>query len=120
MKKSKRIHLALLTAALSSCSRVIIPNEAPVNSLPDSAVTNEAVNWDDYPWVDGLPCCRTNYTSWGNFSYASWRPLPTGSMWHPYFYNYNRGRLYRKQASWVGDYMVTRSGFGSSSKMVSS
>ena len=39
MKRSKKIHLVLITAALASCNRTVIPSQSPRGLIQDSTLT---------------------------------------------------------------------------------
>ncbi len=116
MKKSHAINLVLLTAALSSCSRTIIPNHPWNNELPDSTLTNNAIPWDDYP-VTGLYPCAANppYAYYPETYYYTPATILTYAPAHPF---YPIGRGYRKQLSLTSHTVVLREGFGTSAKSV--
>jgi hypothetical protein len=118
MKKSNAINLVLLTAALSSCSKVVIPNRPWTNELPDSALTNTAIPWDDYPLTEVSPCAANPPYAYYPETYA-YMPA-TIIAYAPTRPYYPVGRGYRKQISLSSHGVVVRQGFGMSAKSVNS
>lgn len=112
MKKSAHIHLVLITAAFSSCAKVIIPNEALDRCPVDSTATHTQVDLDEYPAEYQPPYQHVGYTSFWNFSYIPSGPVYSVTVRNPYYYP---GKPpYRKELSWNGNgkAVVVRGGFG--------
>jgi hypothetical protein len=114
VKKTKHIQLVLITAAFSSCSRVIIANE-PLDHCPlATTLTQYPVDTSDYVTNDEMACCETKYGSIWTYSYTPLGPVYAVPVRNPYF---SPGKPpYRKQTSWSGTAVVVRGGFGISAK----
>ncbi len=115
MKKSKKIQLVLITAALSSCSRVIIPNEPLQNCLADTSLANTPVDWDAYETAAAVPSYQINYEPIWYHSFFYLRPAYAHPDWSPLVHP---GMWYRPPVSWNGGAAVVRGGFGVSAKTV--
>ena len=90
--RTKQIHLVLVTSLLTSCSRMIIPNQHPPNNAVDSTQIAE----------DSVNNCSCYY----NYPYDDYYYLP----WN--FQIYWPGRIYRRQAFWRNYRFVVKGGFG--------
>jgi hypothetical protein len=109
MKRSKHIHLVLVTAVLASCNRIIIPADPAAPYVPDSTLTMAPAYIDS-----SLNCdCEANnyyqyyspYSPYGHYYYLSY----TG--WRPALLTYPR-RDYRKGTVWRNKDFIARGGFG--------
>jgi hypothetical protein len=107
MKRSKHIHLVLITAALASCNREIL-HLAPGAVLPaDSTLTAAPVYDDDYP-----DCCQDIYSSLWNYSFSPYGNYYIGPLGGRPIIPYFPGRGYRKGLFWRHNTFVVRKGFG--------
>jgi len=110
MKKSKKIHLVLITAALASCNRVIIPSQPDAGYIADSTLTHTPAG-DDSTY----DCCRElnmplyNYPF--NLSGIYYSGGPVGGLYYPV-------RTYRKGAFWRSHRFIVRGGFGKAAASV--
>lgn len=110
MKKTKHIQLVLITAALSSCSRVIIPNEPLQGCLADTSLSRTPVDWDENREPAVQPYYEISYAPSWNFGFY-YRPVVTHAYLTPQLHP---GR-------WGGGENpppVVRGGFGLSAKTV--
>ena len=111
MKKSTHIQLILITAALASCNRAVIPQQQPESITADSTLTMPVVN--DSTYVDNYNDCGCNdfYPSRVNSStpYSTFYISP---VYDSYYYT---GRRYRKATVVRGSTAIVRGGFGKSS-----
>jgi hypothetical protein len=113
MKRSKTIQLVLITAALASCNRGIIPSDRGGAALEDSTLVAEPVQDDNTYYA----CCEEIYSSLWNYSFS-----PAGVYFNaPLNANpYYPGRRYKKGAFWHNGHFIVRGGFGKSSGSVAS
>lgn len=112
MKKSKKIQLVLITAALSSCSRVVIPNEPLQSCLADTSLSKTPVDWTENPIAAVDPYYELNYEpTWFESFYL--RPVYSHPEWTPFLHP---GPWVRQPV--VGGETVVRAGFGISAKAV--
>jgi hypothetical protein len=108
MKRSKTIHLVLITAALASCNRNIIPSDPRAAYSKDSTLVAEPLEMDNTYYA----CCDEPYSSLWNYSFS-----PFGPTWYfpvhpgPYY----PGRQYKKGAFWQKGHFIVRGGFGKTS-----
>jgi len=111
MKKSKHIQLVLITAALASCNRTIVPQEDASNIVADSTLTAPVET--DSMYVDGyIDCnCQDIYPA-ANDSTRSYGTYYIGPTYGSYYY---AGRRYRQVSGWQGSKVIVRGGFGKSS-----
>ncbi len=105
MIRAKHIQLVIVTAVLSSCNRVIIPDRTKDANTPDSTLTLTPI-YDDNRYACN---CVFNPNVQPNpfdvnlgFYYTGQR---YGNMYTP-------GRSYRKLATWQHNKLVLRGGFG--------
>lgn len=116
MKKSKALQLVLITAALASCNRQIIPSYEPdlstvdptMMTAPDTAYADEDPGYGIYPESDSLYDYYPYYEPYNlnlNIN-LDWllRLSPN--------YSFVPGRVYRKGAFWRNRVFVARGGFG--------
>ena len=106
MKKSTKIQLVLITAALASCNRVIIPSMSGTGYLPDPSLTATPA------YEEAVPDCSCTQNDKRDTLYYPrnvYYPLP--SEYEPYYPGY----YYRKGAFWRNHQFVIRGGFGKSS-----
>jgi hypothetical protein len=111
MKKSKHIQLILITAALASCNRVVIPQQQPEDITTDSTLTapvaNDSTYVDDYNGCgcdDFYPVMSNSTTAYGSFY--------INPVYNSYYYT---GRRHRKGTVVRGSTVIVRGGFGKSS-----
>jgi hypothetical protein len=115
MKKTKKIQLVLITAALASCNRVMIPLEPTSNPVLDSTLT-AAPAYDTTNSLNSYtPCCEPCSQLW-DYSFN-----PFG-----YYYGTDIGRSYysprkeyRKKVAWHGSHVILRGGWGKTSMAIS-
>ena len=112
MKKTSSIHLVLVTAVLTSCGRVIIPDQPSEGYTPDPSLTAASVYDDSRYDCD----CRVD-TSYHNAPYNYFNFYYSG---RPYGYAYRPGYGYRRSAYWHNHMFVVRGGFSKSAASVSS
>lgn len=106
MKRTKNIRLVLVTAALASCNRVIIPDRPEAGYAPDPSLTATPL-YDDYRYDCDCRFDTTYYNYPGNYFSFYY----TGQ---PYGYVYDPGVIYRKKAFWHNHTFIVRGGFGKS------
>ncbi len=110
MKRTKKIQLVLISAALASCNRVLVPLEPIGNHAVDSTLTAAPVYDGDSSMGRYMPCCQAYSQLW-NYSFnpfVFYYPGPLGqSYYHP-------GKEYRKKIGWQGNQVVVRGGWGKS------
>jgi hypothetical protein len=103
MKRSKKIQLVLITAALASCNRHIVPSQSSANIDVDSILIAPPA------YSESVDCnCGQLDSSAKNYLF---NPLSIN-----YFNRLNNiyypGKLYRKGAFWRNDHFIVRGGFG--------
>ena len=130
MKRSKHIQLVLVTAALASCNRMIIPSDPSAGYVPDSRLTAvpayidstsdcacdlDSTNNSTYPYGDydyNYPYYYSYYPYYSFYYYPYYNP------YYPYGYygfhgsSYMPSRPYRKGAFWRNSHFIVRGGFG--------
>ena len=112
MKKSKQIQLVLITAALASCNRQLVPQVSGLPVTADSTLTAPPPYGSDTACGTFNECCQEVYSQLWNYSF---NPLgtyyypgaPLGTWYYP-------GVLYRKGAFWRNKHFVVRGGWGKS------
>ncbi len=116
--KSKQIKLVLISAALASCNRQLIPQQKLPNNIPDSTLTAAPDYEDSVANNEITPCdCEATYYNLWNYSFD-----PSG-VYHiypidkSYYFPSNREQ---KMAKWHGGNFIVRGGFGKSGVSVSS
>jgi len=103
MKKSTKIQLVLITAALASCNRVIIPADSQAGYRPDPTLAQQP--------LDTSSTCNCTENHFYN----------DDSMVYPYngFYTnfslYFPGAQYRRGFVWRSHQFIQRGGFGKNS-----
>jgi len=117
MKRSKKIHLVLITAALASCNRTIIPSQSPKGLIPDSTLTQTPDEEGEGP--DRCVCTPVNADS---STISLYEEYPEGI----YFPGQIGGNVYipsgtqRRGVILRSHHFVMRGGFGKSGSKVSS
>lgn len=114
MKKTKHIQLVLITAALSSCSRVVIPNEPVQSCLADTSLSRTPVDWEENPEPAVQPYYELSYAPSWNIGFY-YRPVYTHPGWTP---RLHPGGWYGGGVSSVSAPVVVRGGFGLTAKTV--
>lgn len=112
MKRSKNIHLVLVTAVLASCNRMIIPADPSAPYVPDSTLTTAPAYIDST-----LNCDCEVYNNYQYFSpYGYYSPY---SFYNNIYYSGGHGgfvfyprRYYGKGSIWRSSHFVARGGFG--------
>ena len=109
MKRSKKIHLVLITAALASCNRQIIPSQPDMGYVTDPSLMRPNEFADS-----SYECfCSVNDSTGSNVLYNS------SGYWYngqPYDFFYRPGHIYRRGTFWRSPHqVVVRGGFGKSS-----
>ena len=109
MKRSKNIHLVLVTAVLASCNRMIIPADPSAAYVPDSTLTTAPAYIDSSYNCD----CEMNnndqyYSPYSHYGYYYNSYYPG---WHQGLIFYT-GRYYRSRTIWRSSHFVARGGFG--------
>ncbi len=106
MKRSKKIHLVLITAALASCSRQIIPSQ------PNAGYVNDPMLTQPNEYADSTYEC---YCSAGD-SMGRNTLYNSSGYWsggQPYDFFYRPGHIYRRGTFWQSHHqVVVRGGFG--------
>lgn len=112
MKKTQTIRLVLITAALASCNRVIIPGQSAAGYEPDPILTAPAEEDSLYDCT-----CQLNTDNWNwynpydyfNNPYVNFNLYYTGQ---PFNVPYKAGHLYRINTTFRSHVIVVRGGFG--------
>jgi hypothetical protein len=112
MKKTQRIKLVLITAALASCNRQLVPRPSFGDPLADSTLTAAPAAMDSDSCANGFnECCEEVYSQMWNYSFNPffnfYFSVPVG---HPYY----PGGVYRKGAFWRQQHFIHRGGWGKS------
>ncbi|MDR3711452.1 MAG: hypothetical protein P4L51_01450 [Puia sp.] len=119
MKKSKQIKLVLISAALASCNRSLVP-QIPVTNIPEPADTTltagPVYKEDPYPNTFNL-CCQEAYWELWNYSFNPFGLVYIGPPGPGYYYP---GKFYRRGAFWRNNHFIVRGGWGKSSSSASS
>jgi hypothetical protein len=105
MIRAKQIRLVLVTALLASCNRVIIPDNAADDRVPDSTLTLRPV-YDETMY--DCNCVFNPYYQPYSFDLGFYY---TGQ---PYGTTYTPGRNYRKFVAWQNNKHILRGGFSKS------
>jgi hypothetical protein len=115
MKKSGKIQLVLITAALASCHRELIPSQSFTRNTADSTLTAPAPGADPYYSTFNV-CCQEAYSQLWNYSFNPLSTFYFGPIGPSYYYP---GGLYRKGAFWRSNHFIVRGGLGKSSSSAS-
>ena len=120
MKKTSKIHLVLVTAVLTSCNRMIVPDQPDpgytsnpgMGLIPDSSLTAGPVyDGDGY---DGNCRIDTVYSNnleiYFNYFYPG----------RPNYFGYRADYLYRQAMYWRNHLFIARGGFGKAAASVAS
>jgi hypothetical protein len=112
MKKTKAIHLILISAALASCNREFVPVRGSNGQLIDSSLLAEPEYEEVMLPSPCMSCCQ-NYQPLWSYSFnplGNLNPFPAG---HIYYYHWNK-----RPPVWVHGYkVIVRSGWGSTGKI---
>ena len=113
MKRSKTIQLVLITAALASCHRNIIPSDPTIAYAKDSTLVATPVQEDNayYACCDDLSSSLWSY-SFSPFGGSYYLPL----HWRPY----HPGSKYGRGSFWQKGHSVVRGGLGKNGGSVAS
>jgi len=117
MKRSKKIQLVLITAALASCNRIVIPSQSATALIPDSTLTRAPEAEGEGP--DRCVCTPVNNIDSSTISLYEeypgiYYPGPSvGTIYIP-------GRTHRRGILWRSHQFIMRGGFGKSGSTVSS
>ena len=109
MKRSKHIHLVLVTAALASCNRMIIPADPSAPYVPDSTLTMAPA------YIDSTYDCDCDVYNDGQY-YSPYSYY--GNYYNAYYPGWNQGlifytgRIYRSRTIVRSSHFVARGGFG--------
>ena len=106
MKKSIHIKLMLITAALASCNRTIIPSVTPDIQEKDSSL----VATPDFDPVEPDCYCEMDYDSTRNL--YNYNRLVFYNWIFPQRATYYPGRFYRRDYKWRNHHFIVRGGFG--------
>lgn len=125
MKKTSKIHLVLVTAVLTSCNRMIVPDQPDpgytsnpgMGLIPDSSLTASPVyDGDGYDGdrYDGNCRIDTVYSNnleiYFNYFYPG----------RPNYFGYRADYLYRQAMYWRNHLFIARGGFGKAAASVAS
>src|SRR5689334_12249859 len=106
MKRSKKIQLVLITAALASCNRIVIPSQSATGLIPDATLTRTPDEDGEGP--DRCVCTPVNSDSSTISLYEEYPgiyyPGPSvGIIYIP-------GRTYRRGILWRSHQFIMRGG----------
>ena len=121
MKKSKTIQLVLITAALASCNRVIIPSQSAEAAEPDPSLT-AATAGEDSVYDCSCQLDPNNYNWYNPYDYYN-EPFIDFNMYYtgqPFNVPYRPGHLYRINTTFHHHVIVVRGGFGKAASAGSS
>lgn len=121
MKKSRTIHLVLITAALASCNRVIIPSQSAEGAEPDSALT-AATAEEDSVFDCSCQLSVNNYNWYNPYDYFN-NPYVNFNLYYtgrPFNAPYKAGALYRINTTFRNHVLVVHGGFGKAASAGSS
>jgi len=121
MKKTKTIHLVLITAALASCNRVIIPGQSAEVSGTDSALT-AATAEEDSVYDCGCQPVSNNYNGYNPYDYYN-NPFFNFNIFYtgrPFNVPYRAAPRYPINTSFRNHTFVVRGGFGKAASAGSS
>jgi hypothetical protein len=107
MKRSKKIKLVLITAALAACNRTLVPPASKTVYPEDTTLTATPAERDST--CD--PCSQAIISSIWNYSFSNKWPFSFEQIsYSPYYPE----KLYRKGAVWKNNHFIVRGGFGKS------
>jgi hypothetical protein len=112
MKKSTQIQLVIITAAMASCNRLVVPQQQAGGIEADSSLIAAPVPNDS---TDVDSSCVCNCQAW--YPSASYSASPFGSIYYigPVNSGYYYSPHYSSNAVWHGKSYIVRGGFGKSS-----
>jgi hypothetical protein len=109
MKRSLRVQLVLITAALASCSREWVPRQS-IDVNPSDPALTAAPLYGTAPYYTGCePCSEQSTARLWNYSFN-----PFGTYYWPGATWYYPGGVYRKGSVWRNDHVIVRGGLGKS------
>jgi hypothetical protein len=108
MKKTKKIQLVLITAALASCNRVMIPLQPISNPVLDSTLT-AAPGYDPADSLSNYAACCEPCSQLWNYSFNPFGYYYSTEIGRSYYYP---GKEYRKKVAWHGSKIILRGGWG--------
>ena len=121
MKKSASIHLVLITAALASCNRVILPGQSVDSYAADPILTAAPPN-DDSTYDCSCLLNNTNWNWYNPYDYVN-NPFVNFNVYYtggPLNAPYKAGGLYRINTAWKNHVIIVRGGFGKAASAGSS
>jgi hypothetical protein len=113
MKKSRTIRLVLITAALASCNRVIIPGQSAEGNEPDPALT-AATAEEDSVYDCSCQLNPNNYNWYNPYDYDN-NPFINFNIYYtgqPFNVPYKAGQRYRINTTFRNHVLVVHGGFG--------
>jgi hypothetical protein len=114
MKRSQKIQLVLITAALASCNRVVIPSQSATGFAADSTLTRTPEDTEEGP--DRCVCTPGDSSSiyvFDRYADVYYSGQANGIIYVP-------GRFYRRGLVWRNHQFILRGGFGKSASVVGS
>lgn len=112
MKKSKKIQLILISAALASCNRHFAPARTADWDITDTTLAARQAQDTDSCANDDISCLQEPFQLW-NYSFD---PFGNFYYWHGAYPYYSQGRRSRKGMVWHGGKGIIRGGWGKSGK----
>lgn len=114
MKKSTTIQLVLITTALASCNRVIIPDQSADGYTPDPALTVAPPGEQDSVYDCGCQLSNNDWNWYNPYDHIN-SPFGNFNLYYtgqPFLTPYRSGRLYRINTAWRNHTFIVRGGFG--------
>ena len=102
MKKSTKVQLVLISVALASCNRLVVPQPTAMNSQTDMFDPGVDSNHTD-------SCCNEYYSELWNFSLEPQQQFP--DLPSKYSLHYLAGN-YRERSFWKKNTIIVRGGWG--------
>jgi hypothetical protein len=121
MKKTQTIHLVLITAALASCNRVIIPGQSAA-ATDDDPVLMAPIAEEDTVYDCSCQLNPNNYNWYNPYDYYN-NPFIDFNMYYtgqPFNAPYKAGQRYRINTSYRNHVLVVHGGFGKTASAGSS
>ena len=102
MKRSKHIQLVLVTAALASCNRIMIPADPSAPYVPDRTLTMAPA------YIDSSSNCSCDV-----YNYNDDDEYYSPYLSYGYYYNsWYPGSFSRRGTVWRSNHFIARGGFG--------
>ena len=120
-KKTKTIQLVLITAALASCNRVIIPGQSAATTDPDPALTAATIE-EDSVYDCSCQLNVNNYNWYNPYDYFN-NPYVYFDLYYtgqPFNVPYKAGQRYRINTTFRNHVLVVHGGFGKAASAGSS